>query len=167
MAENKTQPTDADVSAYLDSVAPEKRREDGFALDAIFREVTGEEPVMWGPSIVGYGRYRYRSPVNPRNHGEWPATGFSPRRTQLSLYGLKDLPAGRSCSRSSGSTPRVPAASMFVDSRTSTRRCCADSSRSPQPAPTILNPAADHRPWPGGLSATSAAGLVTAVRAGL
>ncbi|GGC25676.1 MULTISPECIES: DUF1801 domain-containing protein [Brevibacterium] len=94
MAENKTQPTDADVAAYLDSVTPEKRREDGIALDAIFRDVTGEEPVMWGPSIVGYGRYHYRSPVNPRNHGEWPATGFSPRRSQLSLYGLKDLPEG-------------------------------------------------------------------------
>ncbi|WP_434595216.1 hypothetical protein [Brevibacterium sp. 1718] len=49
MAENKTQPTDADVAAYLDSVTPEKRREDGIALDAIFRDVTGEEPVMWGP----------------------------------------------------------------------------------------------------------------------
>ena len=94
MAENKTQPTDADVAAYLDSVTPEKRREDGLALDSIFREVTGEEPVMWGPSIVGYGRYHYRSPVNPRNHGEWPATGFSPRKSQLSLYGLKDLPEG-------------------------------------------------------------------------
>lgn len=94
MAEIKTQPTDADVTAYLDSVTPEKRREDGIALGAIFRDVTSEDPVMWGPSIVGYGRYRYRSAVNPRNHGEWPATGFSPRKSQLSLYGLKDLPEG-------------------------------------------------------------------------
>ncbi len=47
--------------------------------------------MLWGPSIVGYGRYRYRSPVNQRTKGEWPKTGFSPRKTQLSLYGLKDL----------------------------------------------------------------------------
>lgn len=94
MAENKTQPTDANVDAFLAAVTPDKRREDGFALDAIFREVTGYEPVLWGPSIVGYGRYRYRSPVNPRSHGEWPTTGFSPRKSQLSLYGLKDLPDG-------------------------------------------------------------------------
>lgn len=94
MGENKTQPTDADVGAFLAAVTPEKRCEDGISLDAIFRDVTGEDPVLWGPSIVGYGRYRYRSPVNPRNTGEWPKTGFSPRKTQLSLYGLKDLPEG-------------------------------------------------------------------------
>ncbi|WP_210605389.1 hypothetical protein [Brevibacterium oceani] len=51
MAENKTQPTDADVDAFLAAVTPETRREDGFALEAIFREVTGYEPVLWGPSI--------------------------------------------------------------------------------------------------------------------
>ncbi|WP_181275220.1 hypothetical protein [Brevibacterium oceani] len=51
MAENKTQPTDADVDAFMAAVTPEKRREDGFALDAIFREVTGYEPVLWGSSI--------------------------------------------------------------------------------------------------------------------
>lgn len=94
MAENKTQPTDADVTDFLDAVVPAKRREDGFALEAIFREVTGVPPVMWGPSIVGYGRYRYISPSDPRNRGDWPTTGFSPRKSQLSLYGLKDLPAG-------------------------------------------------------------------------
>ena len=61
-------------------------------LAQIFHEVTGDNPVMWGPSIVGYGSYRYVSPVNTRTSGTWPKTGFSPRKAQLSLYGLKDLP---------------------------------------------------------------------------
>jgi len=94
MAEQKTQPTDADVQEFLDGVAPARRREDGLALDSIFREITGEEPVMWGPSMVGYGSYRYVSPANPRTKGVWPKVAFSPRKAQLSLYGLKDLPAG-------------------------------------------------------------------------
>ena len=94
MSENKTQPTDASVEDFLDAATPARRREDGQALTAIFREVTGEEPVMWGASIVGYGTYRYVSPANPRTRGDWMKTGFSPRRSQLSFYGLKDLPEG-------------------------------------------------------------------------
>ena len=94
MAEQKTRPTDADVGAFIDAATPAKRREDGKRLAEIFTEVTGVDPVMWGPSMVGYGEYHYRSPVNPRNHGVWPKTAFSPRKAQLSLYGLKDLPEG-------------------------------------------------------------------------
>ncbi|WP_053383417.1 DUF1801 domain-containing protein [Leucobacter celer] len=90
----KTRPTDADVRAFLERATPAKRRTDGLALAEIFGEVTGEEPVLWGPSIVGYGSYRYVSPANPRTRGDWPKTGFSPRKAQLSLYGLKDLPEG-------------------------------------------------------------------------
>lgn len=92
--EIKTRPTDADVREFLERATPAKRREDGLALAEVFREVTGEDPRMWGPSIVGYGRYRYVSPANPRTRGEWPKTGFSPRKAQLSLYGLKDLTEG-------------------------------------------------------------------------
>ena len=94
MAENKTQPTDASVDEFLDAATPARRRDDGKALADVFTEVTGAEPVMWGPSLVGYGSYRYVSPANPRNHGDWPKTGFSPRKAQLSIYGLKDLPEG-------------------------------------------------------------------------
>ncbi len=94
MAEAKTKPTDADVEEFLLGASPAKRREDGLALAGIFREVTGEDPVMWGPTIVGYGSFRYISPANPRTCGDWPKTGFSPRKAQLSLYGLKDLPEG-------------------------------------------------------------------------
>ncbi len=60
----------------------------------MFREVTGVDPVLWGPSVVGYGRYHHASPVNPRTHGEMPKTGISPRKAQLSPYGLKVLPEG-------------------------------------------------------------------------
>lgn len=94
MSEQKTVPTDADVQTFLEAAQPARRREDGLALAEIFREVTGSDPVLWGPSLVGYGSYRYISPANPRTRGTWPRVGFSPRRAQLSLYGLKDLPEG-------------------------------------------------------------------------
>jgi hypothetical protein len=94
MAENKTKPTTASVEDFLDAATPARRREDGKRLDTIFREVTGAEPSLWGPSIVGYGTYRYVSPSDPRRSGDWMKTGFSPRKAQLSIYGLKDLPEG-------------------------------------------------------------------------
>ena len=94
MAAPKTQPTDADVEAFLAAATPARRREDGMALSRIFSDVTGVEPVMWGPTIVGYGQFRYVSPSNPRTRGIWMKTGFSPRKAQLSLYGLKDVAEG-------------------------------------------------------------------------
>ncbi|WP_328812257.1 DUF1801 domain-containing protein [Rhodococcus sp. NBC_00297] len=94
MAEPSTKPTDADVAEFLAAATPARRREDGLVLADIFAEVTGVEPVMWGPSMVGYGSYRYVSPANPRTCGDWPKVAFSPRKAQLSLYGLKDLPEG-------------------------------------------------------------------------
>lgn len=94
MSAVKTGPTDADVDAFLEAATPGVRRTDGIELARIFTEVTGVEPVMWGPSIVGYGSYRYISAANPRTRGTWPRAGFSPRKSAFSLYGLKDLPAG-------------------------------------------------------------------------
>jgi len=96
MSEIKTQPTDADVVAFLDAAATPRRVAEGHTLAEIFKEVTGAEPVMWGPTMVGYGSYHYISPSNPRTRGDWPKTGFSPRKAKLSLYSLKDLPAGAS-----------------------------------------------------------------------
>jgi len=84
MAENKTQPTGADVTAFLDKVEPERRRTDAHRLDAIFREVTGFEPVMWGPSMIGYGKYHYI--YDSGREGDFLATGFSPRKTAHSIY---------------------------------------------------------------------------------
>lgn len=84
MSQNKTQPTGADVSAFLAAVEPERRRADGLALDALFREVTGWQPQMWGPSIIGYGRYHYV--YRSGREGDFLATGFSPRKANLSIY---------------------------------------------------------------------------------
>ncbi|MGO3134556.1 MAG: DUF1801 domain-containing protein [Agrococcus casei] len=94
MSEPKTQPTDQPVDEFLDHAATERRIREGHELEALFAEASGETAVMWGPSIVGYGRMRYQSPSDPRGSGIWPKAGFSPRKAKLSLYGLKDLPEG-------------------------------------------------------------------------
>jgi len=84
MAEAVTRPTGASVAAFLDAVEPSRRRADGQALDVLFRRVTGWTPQMWGPSIVGYGRYAYRYASG--HGGECFATGFSPRKANLVVY---------------------------------------------------------------------------------
>ncbi|WP_375550727.1 DUF1801 domain-containing protein [Rhodophyticola porphyridii] len=84
MSEIATRPTDQDVTAFLEAVEHPVRRADAVALDALFRQVTGWEPVMWGSSIVGYGQYRYR--YENGREGRFLATGFSPRKASLSLY---------------------------------------------------------------------------------
>ena len=94
MGDAKTVPTAASVEDFLQSATPARRQEDGLRLAEIFHEVTGADPILWGPSMVGYGSYRFVSPSDPRRQGDWPKTGFSPRKAQLSLYGLKDLPEG-------------------------------------------------------------------------
>ncbi|MDQ4138457.1 MAG: DUF1801 domain-containing protein [Actinomycetota bacterium] len=87
MAENLTQPTDADVDAFLDSVPDERRRAEGHAIRRLMERVTGEPAVMWGPSMVGFGNERYESPKTKRS-GNWFVVGFSPRKAALTLYGL-------------------------------------------------------------------------------
>lgn len=82
--ENKTAPTDQSVEDFLAAVTPERKRADAQALDRLFREVTGFAPRMWGPSIVGYGRYHYR--YESGREGDFLATGFSPRKANLVLY---------------------------------------------------------------------------------
>jgi hypothetical protein len=90
--DNKTQPTTADVDAYLDTVIPPIRREDGRRVLALMREVTGETGTMWGPSIVGFGKYHYTYASG--REGDWMRVGLSARKASLSLYGLKDSPEG-------------------------------------------------------------------------
>ena len=84
MTEPKTQKNDASVVDFLDGVSDDKRREDSFAILELMRDVTGEEPAMWGTSIVGFGSYRYRYASG--REGEWPLVGFSPRKRNLTLY---------------------------------------------------------------------------------
>jgi hypothetical protein len=83
MAESKTKPG-GDAMAFLAGVQPVARREEALALDALFRRVTGWAPVLWGPTMVGYGRYGYR--YESGRKGEALATGFSPRKAELSIY---------------------------------------------------------------------------------
>ena len=84
MAENKTQKTGASVDGFLAAVQHPRRREDGRVLLQMMREVTGLEPEMWGPSIIGFGddHYRYES----GREGDIFLVGFSPRKQNLSLY---------------------------------------------------------------------------------
>jgi hypothetical protein len=84
MAQPKTQKTDASVEGFLNAVENERRRADSFALLELMREVTGEEPAMWGTSIVGFGTYSYQYASG--REGEWMQVGFSPRKRNLTLY---------------------------------------------------------------------------------
>lgn len=84
--EPKTRPTQEPVLDFLREVTPERRREDGLELLDMFREETGAEPTMWGPTMVGFGRLRYT--YDTGHSGEMFRVGFSPRTTALTLYGL-------------------------------------------------------------------------------
>ncbi|MEM9472023.1 MAG: DUF1801 domain-containing protein [Pseudomonadota bacterium] len=91
-ADNKTKPTAAAVDEFLNSIEHETRRADGFALLELFNRVTGLKPKMWGPSIVGYGRYHYK--YESGREGDFLITGFSPRKSALSVYimpGYRDM----------------------------------------------------------------------------
>lgn len=84
MAENKTVETNESPQAFVESIEHKKRREDGLKLLALFETWTGMKPKMWGPSIVGYGKYHYK--YESGREGDAPQVGFSPRKASLSLY---------------------------------------------------------------------------------
>jgi hypothetical protein len=84
MAELKTKRNEGDVEAYLNSVENETKRKDSFAVLKLMQEVTGEQPEMWGDSIVGFGSYHYK--YESGREGDWFLTGFAPRKQNLTLY---------------------------------------------------------------------------------
>ena len=90
---NKTVPTDVPVEAFVAQVTPERRREEAERVVALFTEITGVEPVMWGPSIIGWGSIHYRYASG--REGDMPALGFSPRKAQLTFYGFTETPEGQ------------------------------------------------------------------------
>ena len=90
MAENKTQATGASVDEFLAAVEHPIRHSDGLRLLVLMTEATGEKAEMWGPTIVGFGRYHYKYETG--REGDSAAVGFSPRKASLSLYGLTDGP---------------------------------------------------------------------------
>ncbi len=84
MSDLKTQPTSADVGAFLASVEDKQRRADCRQICAWMQEATGDPPQMWGASIVGFGSYHYRYASG--REGDWFLTGFAPRAQNISLY---------------------------------------------------------------------------------
>jgi hypothetical protein len=84
MPENKTKPTKVSPNAFLKTVENEQRRKDGAELMTLMREITGEPPKMWGPSIIGFGQYHYK--YDSGHEGDIPIVGFSPRKASLVLY---------------------------------------------------------------------------------
>lgn len=81
---NKTQPTQADVEAFLAAVEPEARRADARTACALLAKVSDRPPKMWGPSIVGFGQYHYR--YESGREGDAPCIAFSPRKAALTFY---------------------------------------------------------------------------------
>jgi hypothetical protein len=80
----KTVPTGADVEEFISGVAKAVRRRDAQTLLELMERVTGQAPVMWGPSMVGFGTYRYRYASG--REGDWPAIAFSPRSAASTVY---------------------------------------------------------------------------------
>ena len=80
----KTFPTDADVVKFLSAVENDQRRKDSLEVLDIMKEITGEKAVMWGPSIIGFGQYHYK--YESGREGDMLITGFSPRKTSLTVY---------------------------------------------------------------------------------
>ena len=84
MSDMKTVENDGSVEDFLQSVANERRREDAIRVVRMMEDVTGEQPRMWGDSIIGFGRYTYRR--SDKSEHNWMLTGVSPRKAALTVY---------------------------------------------------------------------------------
>ena len=89
MAELKTQKNSKSVTTFLNSIENDIRKKDAFTLLELIEDVTGEQPKMWGTSIVGFGNYHYKYPSG--REGDWFLTGFAARKQALTLYLCFDL----------------------------------------------------------------------------
>jgi hypothetical protein len=85
MAEIKTKPTAESVEDFLNNVKEEQKRKDSYEILDMMKKATGEEPKMWGASLIGFGNKRYKSPATGREV-DWIKIGFSPRKANLTLY---------------------------------------------------------------------------------
>jgi Domain of unknown function (DU1801) len=86
MADNKTKPTQLSVAKFIDGLTDQGRRADAKALVKLMQSAAGEKPRMWGPSIIGFGRYHYT--YDSGREGDMPLVAFSPRKAATVLYGL-------------------------------------------------------------------------------
>lgn len=84
MSGNKTIPNEASVTKFLDGVTDPQKKEDSYFLLELMKKITGKPPVMWGPSIIGFGSYHYK--YDSGREGDMLLTGFSPRKQNLTLY---------------------------------------------------------------------------------
>lgn len=109
MADNKTKPTALNVPAFLHTCTDELRRNDAKALVKLMRKVTGKQPAMWGPSIVGFDSYHYK--YESGREGDMPIVGFSPRKAANVLYGTLGVEGADALLAQLGNTPRARAAS--------------------------------------------------------
>lgn len=92
MAELKTQQSNEDVIEFINNFANnEQKRKDSFELLKIMEDFTGYEPKMWGPTMIGFGMYHYKSDRS-KQEGDWPLIGFSPRKAAISLYVYSGMP---------------------------------------------------------------------------
>ena len=85
LVEIKTKPTSASVEDFINAVQDEQKRRDSFVLLEMMKDASGEEPVLWSSSVIGFGTKRYKSPGTGREV-DWLLIGFSPRKANLSLY---------------------------------------------------------------------------------
>jgi len=90
MAENKTKPNSASVEDFINSIKDEQQLKDSLVLLAMMKKAIGEEPKMWGSSLIGFGQVRLKSP-NTGREVDWLRLGFSPRKANLSLYISGDI----------------------------------------------------------------------------
>ena len=92
MAEIKTKQTEADVVAFINAFTEtEQKRADSFELIRLMKEFTGYEPKMWGETMIGFGKYHYKSERSTQE-GDWLLVGFSPRKAAISLYVYSGYP---------------------------------------------------------------------------
>ena len=87
MAKLKTRESEGNVLAFIESVENEKRKQDSLVLLELITELTKREPKMWGKSIIGFGKYRYK--YESGREGEWFMCGFSPRVQSMTIYIMK------------------------------------------------------------------------------
>ncbi len=90
LVEIKTKPTTANVEDFINSVTDEQKRKDCFVLLEMMKKASGEDPVLWSSSLIGFGNKRYKSPATGREV-DWLLIGFSPRKANLSLYLTMDI----------------------------------------------------------------------------
>lgn len=92
MAELKTKQTNACVREFIDTFADtDQKRRDSYELLKLMQDFTGYKPKMWGPTIIGFGSYHYKS-ERSKQEGDWPLVGFSPRKAAISLYVYTGIP---------------------------------------------------------------------------